>query len=304
MFHLLDLTELTKEEALYILDLTDELKSKDRESLLGYCRGYRAALIFEKPSTRTRVSLQAAIESLGASAIVLSSSEMQLSRGEDVKDTARVLSRYVDAVSARVFSHKMLAEFAEFSTVPVINALSDLHHPLQAIADVYTLYKHLDRLDFILAYIGDGNNVCNSLITAAALYGFKIRVATPPAYMPDSRVVEKARSICSNCFEWFEDPYEAVRGADAIYTDTWVSMGDEEEKTERLAVLRSYQVKSELVKASGKDSLFMHCLPAHKGEEVTEEVFESESSIVFEQAENRMHTSRAIFFYLWRKVIL
>lgn len=299
--HLLDLTELSREEALRIMELTQDAKSRRREELLSLCAGKRAALIFEKPSTRTRVSLEVAVGMLGAQPIVLSIGEMQISRGEDLKDTARVLSRYVDSICARVHSHESLVEMSKYSSVPVVNALSDMHHPLQALADVYTLYEKTGNFDFKLAYIGDGNNVCHSLIIASSLFGFKLRVSTPPGYEPNEKVVETALKIQEGCYEYYADPYEAVKGATAVYTDTWVSMGFDAEREKRLSDFRNWKVTKELLDSSG-GAYFMHCLPAHKGEEVEEEVFESPASIVFEQAENRLYTSAGVFLYLWREV--
>ncbi|MCX7832134.1 MAG: ornithine carbamoyltransferase [Actinobacteria bacterium] len=299
--HLLDLTELNKEEALRILELSKEFKERKENSLLRTCEGMKAALIFEKPSTRTRVSLEVAISLLGAHPVVLSSNDMQLSRGEDIKDTTRVLSRYVDAICARVYEHQTLSEMSVYASVPVVNALSDKHHPLQAIADVFTLYEKTGGLDFTLAYVGDGNNVCHSLIIASSIFGFNIRISTPPGYEPDFNVVKQAEMIGGKKISIFEDPKEAVKNADAIYTDTWVSMGFDMEEKERKKAFKGWQVNQELM-AESEDAYFMHCLPAHKGEEVTEDVFESERSIVFDQAENRLHTAAAVFFYLWKEV--
>jgi ornithine carbamoyltransferase len=300
--HLLDLSELAPEEAIHLLELSQQIKRTSRAELLTFCPGYRAALIFEKPSTRTRVSLEIAVSMLGAKAVVLSSSEMQLSRGEEIRDTARVLARYVDAVAARVNSHRTLEEMAAYSEVPLINTLSDEHHPLQALADVFTLYECLNGLNFTLAYVGDGNNVCHSLIMASGLFGFRIRVSTPKGYEPRSDVIKKASSLGRLAYEFFDDPFEAVRNADAVYTDTWVSMGFDSEREKRLRDFQKYQVRMELLKAAGKEAFFMHCLPAHKGEEVTEEVFESRHSIVFKQAENRLYTAAAVLLYFWKEV--
>jgi len=301
--HLLDLSELSAGEAVYILELAQKIKHAPREELLNFCPGYRAAIIFEKPSTRTRVSLELAVSMLGGKPVVLSSSEMQLSRGEEIRDTARVLERYVDAIAARVNSHQTLEKMATYSKVPVINALSDLHHPLQALADVFTLYEKLGHLSFTLAYVGDGNNVCHSLIMAAGLFGFRLKVSTPEGYEPKDEVIQKARQSGKLNYEFFKDPSEAIRESDAVYTDTWVSMGFDSQREVRLKDFAAWQVNSKLLAAAGKEVYFMHCLPAHKGEEVTEEVFESSSSIVFDQAENRLYTSAAVFLYLWKEVV-
>lgn len=300
--HLLDLTELKHDEAVRLIELTAMVKNLKNFEVFNCCRGKTAALIFEKPSTRTRVSLECALSLLGAHPVVLSSSEMQLSRGEDIRDTARVLSRYVDAVCARVNSHETLVEMSRYSEVPVINALSDKHHPLQALADVYTLYEKKKSFDFKIAYIGDGNNVCHSLIIASALFGFKIAVSTPRGYEPDGDVILTARKINQGTYEFFSNPEDAVAGADAVYTDTWVSMGFDAEREKRLRDFERWKVTQKLMEIA-RGAYFMHCLPAHKGEEVEEEVFESTSSIVFDQAENRLHTAAALFLWIWKEVV-
>lgn len=299
--HLLDLTELNTESGLRILELASEFKNKKNNTLFRSCEGMKAALIFEKPSTRTRVSLEVALSLLGAYPVVLNSNDMQLSRGEDIKDTTRVLSRYVDAICARVSEHQTLFEMSLYASVPIVNALSNKHHPLQAIADVFTLYEKTGGLDFTLAYVGDGNNVCHSLIIASSIFGFNLRISTPPGYEPDFNVVKQAEMISGKKISIFEDPKEAVKNVDAVYTDTWVSMGFDQEREIRKKAFKAWQVNKELMSESG-DAYFMHCLPAHKGEEVTEDVFESDKSIVFDQAENRLHTAAAVFFYLWKEV--
>lgn len=299
--HLLDLTEFSKDEVRWLIETALKIKYTPREELLKYCPGKRAVILFEKPSTRTRLSLELAVAGLGGHPVVVSSGELQLSRGEDIKDTARVFSSYVDAVCARVFKHETLEEMARFSSVPVINALSDIHHPLQALADVLTLYEKKKSYDFTVAYVGDGNNVCHSLMVAASILGFKIKVATPSELKPDEAVVGSLSDKLNEVFEYYEDPFDAVKGADAVYTDTWVSMGFDEEREKRVKLLSDYQVNDELMKAA-PGAFFMHCLPAHKGEEVTEGVFESSQSIVFEQAKNRLFTAMSVFLYFWKEV--
>lgn len=299
---LLDLTELSKDDAYYLIQLTRELKSRDPAELVRMFPGKSAVLLFEKPSTRTRVSLELAVAGLGATPVVLGASESQLSRGEDLKDTARVLSRYADAITARVYQHSSLEIMAEYADVPVINALSDKHHPLQALADAFTIWEKFKSFDVRVAYVGDGNNVCHSLIIAAALFGFKLSISTPGGYGPDRKVVQKAESISPGCCEFHDDPADAVRGAQVVYTDTWISMGDEDETVARLHAFRGWEVTPELMSKAADGAVFMHCLPAHKGHEVTEEVFESPASIVFEQAENRLHTARALFTFIWKGV--
>lgn len=305
--HLLSLSDLTKLEAETILDIALKFKHMDRYKMLEMCKGKAAAVIFEKPSTRTRISLEVALSSIGATPIILSSSEMQLSRGESLRDTARVLSRYVDAIAARVFSHDTLIGIAKDATVTVINALSDKFHPLQGLADVMTIIEQKGSLDGLrLAYLGDGNNVANTLIQAAAIFGFEIVVSTPRGYEPSDEVIECAKSIAGDKFKycWEEEPFKAVLEADVVYTDTWVSMGSETEEERRKEVFKNWQVDNAKMSKARRDAIFMHCLPAHKGEEVTEEVFESEKSVVFDQAENRLHTASAVFFYLWKGVRL
>jgi ornithine carbamoyltransferase len=305
--NILTLAELSTLEAEAIIDLAIAMKKADRLTYRETCSGYAAALIFEKPSTRTRVSLERALDGIGARGVVLNARELQLSRGEDLADTARVLSRYVDAIVARVFAHESLVELARHATVPVVNALSDFAHPLQALADVMTILERRGSLSGIkLAYLGDGNNVCHSLIIAAALFGFEMVAATPRSHQPRAEVVREAERIARSGFRfcWQENAREAVRGAHVIYTDTWVSMGQEAEKDERIKLFMPYQVNGSIMAEADSSAIFMHCLPAHKGLEVTEDVFESERSVVFDQAENRLHTAKAVFAYLWKGVRL
>jgi ornithine carbamoyltransferase len=304
---ILTLAELSTLEAEAMIDLAIAMKKADRLTYREACPGYAAALIFEKPSTRTRVSLERALDGIGARGVVLNAQELQLSRGEDLADTARVLSRYVDAIVARVYAHESLVELARYATVPVVNALSDFAHPLQALADVMTILERRGALSGVkLAYLGDGNNVCHSLIMAAALFGFEMVAATPRSHQPRAEVVREAERIARNGFRfcWQENAREAVRGAHVVYTDTWVSMGQEAEKDERLKLFMPYQVNGSIMAEADSSAIFMHCLPAHKGLEVTEDVFESERSVVFDQAENRLHTAKAVFAYLWKGVRL
>lgn len=301
--NILSLADLSKEEAFEILELSLRMKNLKRKEIFNLCSGYSATLFFEKPSTRTRVSLEVAIAGIGGIPVVLTSEDSQLSRGEDIKDTARVLSKYTDVIVARVYDHQTLIELAEYSEVPVVNSLSDRFHPLQALADVMTIYeKSKDFKDLTVSYVGDGNNVCNSLILASSLFGFKLKCSTPKGYQPSEDVVEMANRISDEDgnYQWYEHPQEAVEGAEVIYTDTWISMGDEDEASIRLKAFEDWQVNKELLKNASPDVVCMHCLPAHKGHEITEEVFESKNCIVFEQAENRLHTARAVFYYLWK----
>jgi len=300
---LLWLIDISKEDMLRLIFLTDDIKNNRIEvstSLSGYVLG----MIFEKPSTRTRVSFEVAMYQLGGHAIYLPTQTLQLSRGESLKDTAKVLSRYVDILMARVYRHSSLEELAKYADIPVINGLSDLCHPVQILSDLYTIYEHFGRLSGIkIAYVGDGNNVANSLLAGAAKLGIDISLANPPSYKPSPIYIEYAKKfsdISGAKIELVEDPYEAVKDADVIYTDTFVSMGQESEREERMRVfIPRYQVTMDLLQATGKDDIvFMHCLPAHRGEEVLDEVIDSEYSIVYDQAENRLHMQKAILLWI------
>ena len=262
-------------------------------------RGKSVAMIFQKPSTRTRVSFETAVYQLGGHPLNLGWNEMQLGRGETISDTAKVLDRYVDAIMARVFSHNDLVELAETATVPVINGLSDKYHPCQILADLLTLMQHKKKLKGLkLAYVGDGNNVCNSLMIGCAKTGVNISVARPEGYGPDQaalKVAEEAAGHSGSDVRITEDPEEAVTGSDAVYTDTFVSMGMEKEKDARLQVfVPKYQVNKSLFSRAKPDAIFLHCLPAHRGEEVTEDVIDGPSSVVWDEAENRQHTSKGL----------
>jgi ornithine carbamoyltransferase len=306
----LTLRDYTPEEIRLLIDDAILLKRlrQHGKTVLPYLTGLNIAMIFEKPSTRTRASFTVAIEELGAFPISYSAQELQLSRGEPVKDLGRVLSRYHHALAARVFRHSDLVELAKFSSVPVINLLSDQYHPLQALADYMTIMEKKGRIEGVkIAFVGDGrDNVFNSLAIAGVKLGAKVRVAAPRQYGPDPGVLgeEIYRRI-----EVYEDPFEAVRDVDVIYTDVFVSMGQEKEREERIKTfLPRYQVNAELLKRVGRDDyIVMHCLPAHRGEEITDDVIESPQSVVFDEAENRLHTSKAVLLYLlnphWRQRI-
>jgi len=296
----LSIWDLEKDEIYDIFHLSDNIKKFLRkDESYKPLKGKVVALLFEKPSTRTRVSFEAAVHQLGGYPIFLSSKEIQLARGESLEDTARVLSRYVQAVIIRTYEHDKLVKFAATSDAPVINALSDLLHPCQAMADYYTLWqkKRLDNIKF--AYVGDGNNVCNSLILGAAKLGIKMVVATPEDYQPDPSILKKVEDKKAN-ITITTSPLEAVKGADVVYTDTWVSMGKEDEKKLREKIFKPYQVNRSLLSLAKPDVLVMHCLPAHRGEEITDEVMDGKNSIVFEQAENRLHVQRAILVKLMK----
>ena len=263
--------------------------------------GFTAALIFEKPSTRTRVSFEVGVYQLGGHGVYMDTRSSQLGRGEPIKDTARVLSRYVDLIVIRTFGQERVEELARYSDVPVINALTDEEHPCQVLADLFTIWEYKRRLEGLkVAYLGDGNNMCNSWLVGAAYMGMKFYAATPKGYEPLPRYVEAAKETGAEIVVT-NDPIEAVKDADVIYTDVWASMGQEEEAEERKKVFMPYQVNSELVKHAKPDFLFMHCLPAHRGEEVTDEIIEGERSVVWDQAENRLHTQKALILKLVRK---
>jgi ornithine carbamoyltransferase len=265
-------------------------------------RGRSVACYFAKPSTRTRVSFAAAAARLGLNPIVLRPDELQLGRGEPIADTARALSGYCDAIVIRTFAQREIEETAAAASVPVINALSDEHHPCQALADLLTVREWFGRLEGVrLAFVGDGNNVAHSLLEAGALAGMEIAVASPPGYAPSPQVVAEAQALArttGGVIEVFEDPRDAVRGAHAVYTDVWVSMGEDAERDERLRALRPYQVDEELLALARPDAIFMHCLPAHRGEEVAAAVIDGPRSVVWEQAANREPTAQALLYTL------
>ena len=300
---LLWLVDLSTEDIWRLIMLTDDIK-KGNVDVSDALRGYTLGMIFEKPSTRTRVSFEVAMYELGGHALYLPVQYLQLSRGESIKDTAKVLSRYVDIIMARVYRHKDLEDLAKYADVPVINGLSDLAHPVQALSDYYTIYEHFGRLKGIkIAYVGDGNNVANSLLMAGVKLGLRVNIATPEGYEPSSIYLEYAKKISKDTggeVRLYRDPYEAVKGVDVIYTDTFISMGMEEEAEERRRVfLPKYQVNMDLIRAAeNEDIVFMHCLPAHRGEEVTDEVIDSKYSIVYDQAENRLHMQKAILIWI------
>ncbi len=298
MKHVLSITDLRKEEIIEILDLADKLKEERRKGIFKeYLKNKTLGMIFELPSTRTRVSFEVAMNDCGGYAIYMNWNDLQLGRGESIADTARTLSRYVHAVMMRVRNHEILLEFAKFSSVPVINGLSNLEHPCQILADLQTIREVKGSLDVKVAWVGDGNNVCNSLLLASSILGFELRLAIPEGFDPPNEILKKARELGGR-FEIVRDPKEAVREADVIYTDVWASMGQEEERERRLKVFRPYQVNMELVNEAKEDVVVMHCLPAHRGEEITDDVIDSEYSVVFDQAENRLHAQKALLLKL------
>lgn len=295
----LTLLDFSTEEILDLLALATDLKAKQKAGV-SYTplSGKTMAMIFEKPSTRTRVSFEVGMIQLGGQAMYLNGNDLQLGRGETIADTARVLSQYVDVIMIRTFAHQKVEELAEYASVPVINGLTDDDHPCQALADLLTIYEVKKTFQGVkLAYVGDGNNVANALLVAAAKVGMNVAIACPPGYEPKAEYVEAARQIGEKTGATVvvtHDPLVAVAGADAIYTDVWTSMGQESESAERLQVFQPYQVNEELVKAAKPDYLFLHCLPAHRGEEVTAGVMDGPNSVIFEQAGNRLHAQKAI----------
>jgi ornithine carbamoyltransferase len=293
------LHSLTGEEVEQILKTSELLKLQlyrgQEHPLL---KGKALAMVFEKSSTRTRVSFEVGMVQLGGYALYLSASDLQLGRGETIADTARVLSRYVQGIMARVFAHQTILDLIQYASVPVVNGLSDFSHPCQGLADLFTVYEKKGRLAGLkLAYVGDGNNVAHSLLYGCAKVGMNISLGCPKGYEPRPEVVSQAKADGkkNGCqVEVVNDPREAARGADVVYTDVWASMGQEKEHAERVKIFKPFQVNAKLVKEAKEDYIFMHCLPAHRGEEVTDEVADSPNSVIFDQAENRMHTQKAL----------
>ncbi len=304
--HYVSVLDLAPDEMKRVIDLGLSMK---RDYYMGkrsmdVLRDMSFAVFFEKPSTRTRVSFDVAIRQLGGHPVILYASELQLARGETIADTARVLSRYVDGIIARVKKHAHLEEMARYSSVPVINALSDREHPVQVLGDLMTIKEKLGSLEGArIAFLGDGtDNVLYSLLLAASALGLEIRVAAPRRFWPEEDVLSKARELAGESgavIRLTEDPVEAVRGANVVYTDVWVSMGREEEAVERLRLMKPYQVNTELLENVGGSYIFMHCLPAHRGQEVTDEVIDGPNSAVWDQAENRLHIQKALLYYLY-----
>ncbi len=303
---LLSVHDLSTKEINDVLDLAKTLKAQlkngEQHHLL---KGKTLGMIFQKASTRTRVSFEVGMWQLGGAALFLNANDMQIGRGEPVKDTARVLSRYVDGIMIRTFSHDEVIELAEFATVPVINALTDLMHPCQALTDIFTVLEHKGTLKGLkMVYIGDGNNMVNSLLQACAKVGMDISIATPKGYEPDAAIVAEALTVAAvtgSKIILCEDPFLAAKDADVLYTDVWASMGKEIEQEDRKEVFAHYQINQEIMNVAKEDAIVLHCLPAHRGEEITEDVLESKHSVVFDQAENRLHVQKAIMVLLMGK---
>jgi ornithine carbamoyltransferase len=289
--HFITGTELKSDELLALLRRAEELKRARRSGKHQPLRGMSVALLFESPSTRTRVSFHVGVAELGGEALVLRGDELQIRRGESLRDTALVLSRYVDAIVARLADHHSIEALAEHAQVPVVNALTPLHHPCQALADLLTLRERFGGSDGLrLAYVGDGNNVCNSLMLLGPKAGVEVAVATPPELAPDPAIV----SAAPGRVEVGTDPRDAARNAHALYTDVWISMGDEAEANKRRSLLAPYQLNEDLLALARPDAIVLHCLPAHPGEEITEGLLYGERSAVWDQAENRLHAQKAL----------
>lgn len=303
MEDLLSIQDLSTTEVNTILDLAAKLKAQlkngEQHHLL---KGKTLGMIFQKSSTRTRVSFEVGMWQLGGSALFLNANDMQIGRGEPVKDTARVLSRYVDGIMIRTSSHDEVIEMAKYATIPVINALTEMEHPCQALTDIFTVMEHKGKLAGLkMAYIGDGNNMVHSLIQACVKVGMDISIATPKGYEPDAAIVAEAREVAKKMGSTItigNDHLVAATDADVLYTDVWASMGRETEQNIRKVAFAGYQINQQVMDVAKKDAIVLHCLPAHRGEEITDEVMESEQSVVFDQAENRLHVQKAIMVLL------
>ncbi len=298
----LSIADLTKDEIFEIFDLTRDLKEKTRQREEHHLlKGYTLAMIFAKPSARTRISFETGIYQLGGYALYLAPSDIGIGKREAVKDIARVISRYNDLIMARLFDHAHIEELAEYSSVPVINGLTDYNHPCQIMADAFTILEHLGSLENIkITYVGDGNNIANSWINFASRVPIHLVICTPRNYEPDAATLKNAQAAGLSKIEIISDPVEAVKDADVVYTDVWASMGQEAEAEERKRIFRPYQLNSDLLKHAKPDVKVMHCLPAHRGDEITDEVIDGPNSIVFDEAENRMHVQKAIMVKLIR----
>jgi len=301
MKHLLKLLDWSSEDINEVLNIADQLKYEQKHSIAKkYLEGKTLGMIFEKASTRTRVSFEVGMFQLGGTALFLSSSNTQMGRGEPVEDTARVLSRYLDGIMIRTFEQSEVEALAEYGSIPIINGLTDFCHPCQVLADLMTIREIKGRLDGLkMAFIGDGNNMMNSLIVGALKTGMSISVACPENYEPDSRVLDFTKDF-GDSFRMFRTPDEAVVDADVVITDVWASMGREEEAQIRAKAFDGYQVNDKLMSLAKNDAVVLHCLPAHRGEEITAEVFEKHADEIFEEAENRLHAQKAVMVYLMK----
>ncbi len=298
---LISIKDLSTKEIEEIFALTDKLK-KNKSKYSKVMAAKTLALIFQKPSNRTRVSFDVGMFQLGGNSIYLAPNEINLGVRESIEDVAKTLSRYVDGIVLRTFEHKNVVDLAKFAVVPVINGLSDFSHPCQGLADIYTVREKLKKLKGLtLAYVGDGNNVCHSLLFACAKVGMNMNVGSPEGYQPDKQVLADAKAIAKKqgaCVNLYASAQEAAKNADVIYTDVWASMGQEEQAKERKEIFRSFQLNCSLLNLANKHCLVMHCLPAHRGEEITSDAIDSKNSVVFDEAENRMHVQKAILIKL------
>jgi ornithine carbamoyltransferase len=303
--HILAVHDLSRNEIISLFREAAELKALRRRALAAQrLSGKTLGLFFEKPSTRTRVSFEAGMNQLGGQSLFLSVADIQMRRGESIADTARVLSRYLDGLVIRSYEHHTVEEWARNATIPVINGLTDLHHPCQVLSDLFTIREKKRRLkDIKITYVGDGNNVANSLLEGAAILGMAISIACPSGYEPEASILDWAKNRAEQTgavIEIVRDPYVAVKGADVLYTDVWTSMGQEKEQARRLKVLGPYQLNERLLAAAKVDVMVMHCLPAYRGQEITASVLDGPHSVILDQAENRLHVQKAILIRLLR----
>ena len=298
MKHLLKMLDLKKFELIEILDLADQLKYEQKNGIKHHSlRGKSLGMVFEKASTRTRVSFEVGMYQLGGQALFLTSNDLQIGRGEPIEDTARVLSRYLDGIMIRTFKQKTVEKLAEYATIPIINGLTDFAHPCQVLADLMTIREVKSRLDGLkMAFVGDGNNMMNSLIVGGLMAGMTVSCAAPSGYEPHETVRQYADKMGG--FTLCTDPREAVKDADVVITDVWASMGQESEREERFKAFQGYQVNKSLMALAKLDAIVLHCLPAHKGEEISEDVFEENAKYIFEEAENRLHAQNAVMVKL------
>ncbi len=306
MDHLLSLNDLSTNEIHDLLKLAEKLKRQTKEGVKHHLlKGKTLGMIFSKSSTRTRVSFEVGMYQLGGYPLFLSSNDIQLGRGETIYDTANVLSRYIDGIMIRTFKQSDVEDLAKFGTIPVINGLTDEMHPCQILADLLTVYEHKGKLEGLkLAYIGDGNNVAHSLLHGCAKTGMDIAIASPKGYECSDTYVEEAKEAAKangSKVIMTQDPEEAIANADAVYADTWISMGQEDQKEEKLKIFMPYQINSELFAKAQEDAIFLHCLPAYRGYEVTEEIIDGSQSVIFDEAENRLHAQKAVLATLLSK---
>ncbi|MBQ7293645.1 MAG: ornithine carbamoyltransferase [Clostridia bacterium] len=294
MKHLLKLSDWSTEEIKETLDLADKLKAEKKAGIEHHIlKGKTLGMIFEKSSTRTRVSFEVGIHDLGGSGLFLSSRDLQIGRGEPIEDTARVLSRYVDLIMIRTFEQEKVEKLAEYGSIPIINGLTDYCHPCQVLADLMTIREHKGKTEGLkLCYIGDGNNMTNSLIVGGIKMGMEVAVACPKGYEPDAELMKWASE--NGKFTCTEDILEAAKGADVLYTDVWASMGQEAEAEERKKIFKNYQINNSVMAVANEKAMVMHCLPAHRGEEITAEVLEAHANEIFDEAENRLHAQKAV----------